>query len=261
MVVRYYVFVHLCPIHSIKDQRSKIRANNGMISHEQCAECEVDFTSSYDGSVVDAATSQYFSAFTLLLRDFPFLSCTLLPCQYSIIIHDGCIQTMRSKYEIRCLSASIIIDSSTFWLSSRCHVKYLQSVPALYAVWLCSALCPRHKYNHSLQLYDRWLAWLVGWTNVQPKHSAYSSIQLVPCRYNCECYVVGCSSSWKWMLLCVRTSSFHIGLDQRRNWYPSHVGRLLLHRENECFCDGLDKQGIGISPIYQLILPHISTTL
>ena len=28
---------------------SKIRANNGMISHEQCAECEVDFTSSYDG--------------------------------------------------------------------------------------------------------------------------------------------------------------------------------------------------------------------
>ena len=126
------------------------------------------------GSVVDAATSQYFSAFTLtlLLRDFPFLSCTLLPCQYSIIIHDGCIQTMRSKYEIRCLPASIIIDSPTFWLSSRCNVKYLQSVPALYAVWLCSALCPRHKYNHSLKPYDRWLAWLVGWTNVQPKHSA-----------------------------------------------------------------------------------------
>ena len=123
------------------------------------------------GSVVDAATSQYFSAFTLtlLLRDFPFLSCTLLPCQYSIIIHDGCIQTMRSKYEIRCLSASIIIDSSTFRLSSRCHLKYLQL--CLHCTLFGSALlCPRHV--RTLQLYDRWLVWLDGWANVQPEHPA-----------------------------------------------------------------------------------------
>jgi hypothetical protein len=57
------------------------------------------------------------------------------------------------------------------------------------------------------------------------------------------------------------TSSFHIGLDQRRNWYPSHVGRLLLHRENECFCDGLDQHRNWYLSLYQLILPHISTTL
>eukprot|EP00985_Skeletonema_marinoi_P001369 scaffold542_cov103-Skeletonema_marinoi.AAC.3 len=90
------------------------------------------------------------------------------------------------------------------------------TVPGLYAVWLCSALCPRHKCNHSLQLYDRWLVWLDGWANVQPEHPAS-------------------------MAAFSSTSSFHIGLDQRRNWYPSHVGEVAAARENECFCDGLDQ--------------------
>ena len=200
-----------------------------MISHEHAKKL-LTSPPRVMGSVVDAATSHYFSAFTLLhvtSCSFPALSC---PVSIALWYTMRCItQTMRSKYEIRRLSASIIIDSSTFWLSSRCHLKYLQSVPALYAVWLCSALCPRHKYEHFTCMIDGWYGWLDGWTNVQPKHSAsIAAFSSFPAWYNCECYVVGCSSSWKWMFLCVRTGSF---------------------------LTALISVGIGISPIYQLIHP------
>ena len=123
-----YLFISvLCTASEIRDQRSEqIMAWYPTNS----AQNEVDFTSSFDGlgrrcSHVSLLFSIHSAATWLLvlLLHYPALS-VYIALWYTM----RCItQTMRSKYEIRCLSASIIIDSSTFWLSSRCHLKYLQS--------------------------------------------------------------------------------------------------------------------------------------
>ena len=120
------------------------------------------------GSVVDAAKSHYFSAFTLLLATWLpvlLLHSTALSVYIALWYTMRCItQTMRSKYEVRCLSASIIIDSSTFRLSSRCHLKYLQL--CLHCTLFGSALlCPAlGMYEHSNCMIDGWYGWMVGQT-------------------------------------------------------------------------------------------------
>ena len=215
------------------------------------------------GSVVDAATSHYFSAFTLLLATWLpvlLLHSPALSVYIALWYTMRCItQTMRSKYEVRCLSASIIIDSSTFRLSSRCHLKYLQL--CLHCTLFGSALLC-HRHVRTLQLYDRWLVWLDGWANVQPEHPAsMAAFSSFPAWYNCECYVVGCCFIVKMnAFVCTAAASISALISVGIGILPMWGGCCCIVKMS-AFVTALISIGIGISPIYQLILPHISTTL